>query len=690
MQRVSEDSMYPSKLACSLVMLILILLGGSGIRAQPWQQNDVIFNPSGVPSLSFSQPRFADLDDDGDFDLILGSSDTSPLYFINDGDAGNPSFHAGPDIFSPVSDLDAEMGVCIDLDNDGDLDFVTGGFTGLQYFENIGNSDEPEFLKFENFFQGLVVGYSPVPTCADLDDDGDYDLLVGLSENGGLKFYPNSGTPDSAVFLESESQLWFDVGLYAYPWFADLDNDTDIDLLSGRDETGYYYYRNIGDSTQWEWQVAYSIFSGVAQTTYWNSPCLIDLSGDGIRDLVYGTFTGPLNYYINTGSPSAPVWTVENELFGGVLDAGWASSPFLFDFDDDGDLDLVSGSQLGDIKYYENTGTTAAPAWEPDHDRFSDIDHSIYSAISLGDADGDLLPDAVVGDTNGQLFFHRNTGTSFVYDGSYLSGIDLGYSSVPRLTDMDSDGDLDIVAGNEAGNLFYFRNRGTPSIPEWVEVTGFFGGIDVGSHCSVSVGDLDSDGDKDIITGNLSHEIQFFENSAGSWIEDVSVVSGITAGQNAAPAMGDLDDDGDLDLTIGNYSGTFNYYENMIALDTTPPATVSDLSVSLIDSLLLLEWSPVTVDTTGAPETIAYYVIFRGQTPFFMPTASDSLAITSNTSYPDSSVLFTPSVNFTYLVKAVDSSGNVSEESARVGEFDWELFSGDDSQISPVAKTGVR
>jgi len=150
--------------------------------------------------------------------------------------------------------------------------------------------------------------------------------------------------------------------------------------------------------------------------------------------------------------------------------------------------------------------------------------------------------------------------------------------------------------------------------------------------------------------------------------------------------MCDLDDAGDLDLTIGNYSGTFNYYENMIVLDTTPPATVSDLSVSQADSLLLLEWSPVTVDTTGAPETIAYYVIFRGQTPFFIPTASDSLAITSNTSYPDSSVLFTPSVNFTYLVKAVDDSGNESAESARVGEFDWELFSRDDSKTSPLPK----
>ena len=152
-------------------------------------------------------------------------------------------------------------------------------------------------------------------------------------------------------------------------------------------------------------------------------------------------------------------------------------------------------------------------------------------------------------------------------------------------------------------------------------------------------------------------------------------MSGITAGQNAAPALCDMDGDGDPDLAIGNYEGTFNYYENMIFLDSTPPAAVSDLSVSLAGSLLVLEWSAVTTDTTGAPETVDYYVVYRGEVPFFVPTASESLAATSGAGFPDSSVFFSPTINFFYLVKAVDVSGNKSAESARVGEFDWELLS---------------
>ena len=43
------------------------------------------------------------------------------------------------------------------------------------------------FTKIENFFANLNVGESPAPTLADMDDDGDLDLLVGLSGSGHVK-----------------------------------------------------------------------------------------------------------------------------------------------------------------------------------------------------------------------------------------------------------------------------------------------------------------------------------------------------------------------------------------------------------------------------------------------------------------------------------------------------------------------
>ncbi|MDO9578355.1 MAG: FG-GAP-like repeat-containing protein [Candidatus Cloacimonadales bacterium] len=543
----------------SLLGIILV----STLSAQPWQQNDTIFNTSGVPSLTFSQPRFADLDGDGDQDMIMGSSSEAPFYAENIGTVTSPAFTEGDDIFAGISALDAEMGVCADLDNDGDLDFITSGFTGLNYFENIGTTTAPSFLEITGFFTGLNAGQIPVPDLADVDADDDLDMVVGFSENGAVIIYLNIGTVTAAQFSESSVIEIGDVGLYAYPNFCDPDADGDQDIVVGRDNYGFVYYQNNGTPQSGLWEVNTAVFTGLGDETYWNSPDLVDLNGNGTLDLIFGQAAGPLYYYVNTGTPEVPSWQQNTTLFGGIIDVGGASNPVFYDFDGDGDLDLISGSQLGNIKYYQNVGTSYAPAWLEDSSYFASIDHSIYSAVTIGDVNGDGLPDAIVGDLNGHFFYHQNTGTGFFWDMETLASVNLGGWSAPRLVDMDEDGDLDIVAGNEAGNLFYFENQGSPSIPFWVEIGEFFNGIDIGSNCVPTIGDLNLDNSPDLITGDLWSEIQFFENIGGIWQENPEYVSGITGAQNTAPALVDLDNDGDLDLALGNYNGTFNYYENL-------------------------------------------------------------------------------------------------------------------------------
>ncbi len=541
---------------------MLFVIQTSALKSQPWQPNSAIFNPSGIPSLPFSQPRFADLDADSDLDMIIGTTGDVPFYLENTGSITNPSFSPGAPIFSNVSALDAEMGVCCDIDNDDDLDFISGGFTGINLYKNTGTGISPVFEKIQGFFSGLSVGMNPVADFADIDNDNDFDMIVGFSESGLVRLFQNTGSPETALFSETNSETIGDVGLYAYPVFYDLDSDDDYDILCGRDEHGFIFYQNEGDAFNAVWEVNNPVFSGLGNETYWNSPDLADLNGDSKPDLVFGTAAGPLNYYINTGSPSTPAWQVNTTLFGGVMDVGGASNPYFYDYDGDGDYDLFSGSQLGDIKYYENTGTASGPAWQENSSYFVSLKHSIYGAVAIGDVNADGLPDAIVGDLTGKLYYHRNTGVGFFLEADVLGYVALGGWSSPRLFDLDDDGDLDIVAGNEAGNLFYLENQGTAEIPVWNLISGYFGSIDVGTNCVPAVADVDRDGDADILTGNLWGDIRYFENTGTSWMENPEIFQGLEGEQNTTPAFADLDNDGDVDLALGQYSGVFDYFRN--------------------------------------------------------------------------------------------------------------------------------
>ena len=553
-------------------MILLTLLTVSMLSASDWKLNPGMFNPSGVPSLPFSQPRFADMDADGDLDMILGSTADKPMYLTNTGTSTSPKFTFIDDIFESVSEMDAEMGVCYDIDADGDLDLICGGYYGIQLYHNTGNVITASFTKAIDFFTGLTTGSNPIIDMGDIDNDGDLDMLVGFSESGLIKLYTNSGSDTSAIFLESSALTIADAGLYAYPVFCDPDNDGDLDILSGRDGYNFYYYQNTGSVSQGSWSSNGTVFSGLGSDTYFNSPAMADINGDGKQDLIYGTYIGPLSYYRNSGTSSSPSWTENTTLFGGVIDIGSASTPIFVDFDRDGDLDMFTGTQMGDIKSYLNTGTAFAPSFSYNISH-SNLKHSIYSFISLAEVSGDTSWDALVGDVSGNIYYHPGNGNGFLPPSSAMTIDNVDGWSAPRFIDLDKDGDQDIVAGNEEGYLIYYENQGTASQPMWSFIYNYFDSLDVGNSCVPAFADLDFDGDYDMLTGKGFHKVTYYENQNGIWVEDTTMVEGIEAGQNASPAFADLDGDGDQDLILGSYAGNFDYYENTREVVAIKPTT---------------------------------------------------------------------------------------------------------------------
>ena len=214
------------------------------------------------------------------------------------------------------------------------------------------------------------MGYFSAPSFADLDGDGDLDAVVG-KRDGNLNYFENTGSAIAPAFAEQTGAAnpfdGVDVGLNSTPSFADLDGDGDLDAIVGESDGTLNYFENTGSAIAPAFTQrtgAANPFDGVDVGDF-SAPSFADLDGDGDLDAIVGESDGNLNYFENTGSATAPAFTEQTGAanpFDGV-DVGGDSSPSFADLDGDGDLDAVVGNNVGNLHYFENTGSAIAPAF---------------------------------------------------------------------------------------------------------------------------------------------------------------------------------------------------------------------------------------------------------------------------------------------------------------------------------------
>ncbi len=265
-----------------------------------------------------------------------------------------------------------------------------------------------------------------------------------------------------------------------------------------------------------------------------------DLDGDGDLD----------GYVVRNGAPDA-VWL--NDGTGTFVDGGqalglarsWAVA--LGDLDGDGDLDAFVGNYGGaDTIWLNQTAQGQAGHFVDSGQNLGSTD--TYAVVLLDvDHDGDL--DAVTGSDVGQpnVLWLNDGGLQGGTPGTFVAGrTRLGYESVRALAtgDFDRDGDLDLflgIAGNRPNQV-------------WLNEAGVF--VDSGQRLgaadtyAVATGDLDGDGDVDAFVGNMDGQPnEVWLNEAGAFVD-----SGRRLGARAtwAVALGDVDADGDLDAFVGN------------------------------------------------------------------------------------------------------------------------------------------
>jgi len=272
---------------------------------------------------SGAYPAFFDYNGDGLMDILVGNygySDScvySPVYglqcfftarialLLNTGTASNPVFHLADRNIAHLDTLHMQslIPAVADMDGDGDMDLVCGNSKGkLVYCENIALPGQPaDFKLVDPAWQGIDAGDFSAPQLFDVDQDGLTDVICGRKK-GTLSYYKNTGTQQVAQFtLESELFGGVDVtntqlsnGGYSVPCFY-KDKQGDIKLFAGSEFGDIFIYDRINNNLDGNFRLL-GTSPGIKEG--WRSGVAIgNLNNDTLTDMLAGNYSGGLGLF---------------------------------------------------------------------------------------------------------------------------------------------------------------------------------------------------------------------------------------------------------------------------------------------------------------------------------------------------------------------------------------------------------
>ncbi len=540
---------------------------------------------------------FVDIDNDGDLDALVGAGDGQIEFWRNDGTATNPTFNNVTGGDNPFNGIDVGSYAnprFFDIDDDGDLDAFSGNSNGkINYFENTGNADVATYVErtgASNPFDGIDVGHDSSIAIADVNGDGLADALIS-SRNSSMSLYLNTGTVSQPVFaLADQAENPFSslaLSSYAIPTLIDFDGDGYVDLFT-RNTAGHVGYYQSGGS-------APTITVDVeAPTLTFDSTANIQSSFPNIT----GTVDDPLasitlryagqDYAATNNGDGTWSATVAGALAAGSYtfdvfatdQAGNSGNESLvFDIEPTITLDPLNTSDTTPTITGTIDDPTAAIEIHVDGQTYAGVNNSDgtwYAEVTAPLGDGNHIVKVAATLLSGNTYIGGDIVTEFIWpdaaDNPFNPGLDAGGSSNVALIDLDNDGDLDVVSGEYWGQIKYFENIGTQTAPSFVSRTGSsnpFNGMDVGDRSTITFCDLDGDGDQDAAVGSATGLVYYVRNDGTIANPSMTLISGsespffgIDVGDNADAAMVDIDADGDLDLFVGNDLGYITFFEN--------------------------------------------------------------------------------------------------------------------------------
>jgi hypothetical protein len=335
---------------------------------------------------------------DVDFDLkkdliICPNARTTPeneksiLFYKNVGTNQLPTFVYQTNEFLQKEMIEQGTGsqpLLFDYDKDGLKDLFVGNFyryiptlnkeSNIAYYKNTGTITNPVFTFIDFNFLDLNtsgLGLKMAPTFGDIDGDGDEDLYIGR-DNGTLSFFENTSISPGVSFtapvnnVTSQNGTVISVGQAAHPQLFDLDKDGLLDLVIGRKTGELAYYRNVGSVSSPSFQLFNDSLGKIDVATTssdgYAAPYFFRRNDNDTTYLFLGASDGQLHYYKGIDghlNPSDTFELVSDNYLN--IDAGAYSSFWVEDFDNDGNLNMLVGQDLGGLFHFEaNPSSNAA------------------------------------------------------------------------------------------------------------------------------------------------------------------------------------------------------------------------------------------------------------------------------------------------------------------------------------------
>lgn len=475
-----------------------------------------------------NQLALADLDGDGDNDLVSASMEGRVAWYANDGTGG-----FGPQQLITAIAYQARGLDVGDLDGDGDADVVSGGNIGntIYWFENDGAG---------SFTEHIISAFSDgcwFLKVVDLDGDGDPDVLRVSQNDDSVTWYANDG---GGNFGPVQPVAVFQQAYSAHA--SDLDGDGDLDIIGASAYTDeLYWFANDGTCNFGSAQTIVTNVDGANNTT------AADLDGDGDNDVLLAAFNvNTITWYENDGAGGfGPPQLITSALF-------YAHRVYTADMDGDGDPDVLSASGGDDkVAWYANDGTGSFGPQQI-------ITTSAYWVTSAlaGDADGDGDLDVFsTSQEDDKVAWYENDGAG-AFGPTIAITISAAEPHTMHVGDLDGDGSDDLVVGMESSNgsrIGWYHNLGAGGMAGPLEITSLVDGA-----LSLNTADMDGDGDADLLSASFDDQkFAWYANDGSGSFGPQQLIDLVQYPSSVVPV--DVDGDGDQDILGGAYYSLDRY-----------------------------------------------------------------------------------------------------------------------------------